>query len=226
MRARDSVLFLRCDVATVREMAFHDKSDSAQWIIDNVVPLGEAIAKGRCAADGKTYIAGDGTAVVPPMSSAGSGSGSSADLQELGLVDAEYMAYAAGQWWPPVKNRDDWAGKGDGAPIQGFALRGSKGSVKYRAHSIIHGWLGWVTGYDINDYDNGFAGDYTDIDMIQVYYTTCRRSTSTKRLCTGYPTSITLHTTRYSVTRRWHLDMTVMQVCRGTAIGKLQIWIE
>lgn len=38
------------------EMAFHDKTDSAQWIIDNVVPLGEAIAKGMCAADGKTYI--------------------------------------------------------------------------------------------------------------------------------------------------------------------------
>lgn len=58
------------------EMAFHDKSDSAQWIIDNVVPLGEAIAQGMCAADGKTYIAGDGTQVVPPMNAETSSSGS------------------------------------------------------------------------------------------------------------------------------------------------------
>ena len=43
------------------ECAFHDKADSAQWIINNVTALGEAIAKGFCAADGKTYIPAGGS---------------------------------------------------------------------------------------------------------------------------------------------------------------------
>ena len=47
------------------ECAFHDKVDSAQWIIDNVEKLGEAIAKGFCAADGKKYISAGGTKTVP-----------------------------------------------------------------------------------------------------------------------------------------------------------------
>lgn len=47
------------------ECAFHDKADSAQWIIDNVTALGEAIAKGFCTADGKTYIPAGGTKVNP-----------------------------------------------------------------------------------------------------------------------------------------------------------------
>ena len=99
------------------------------------MPLGEAIAKGMCAADGKAYIAGDGTEVVPPTSSSGSGSGTSSGLKELGLVDAYYMAYTD-RWWPEVKNRDDWAGQGDGTPIKAFALKVSKGSVKDRERCI------------------------------------------------------------------------------------------
>lgn len=206
------------------EMAFHDKADSAQWIIDNVVPLGEAIAKGMCAADGKAYIAGDGTEVVPPTSSSGSGSGTSSGLKELGLVDAYYMAYTD-RWWPEVKNRDDWAGQGDGTPIKAFALKVSKGSVKYRAHSMVNGWLGWVTGYDTGDYNNGFAGDYTNIDMIQVYYYT--------------PDGYVYKEAVYRVSDLNNLTYYPVQVdtkvapgydgyagVPGTAIDKLQIWIE
>ena len=206
------------------EMAFHDKADSAQWIIDNVVPLGEAIAKGMCAADGKAYIAGDGTEVVPPTSSSGSGSGTSSGLKELGLVDAYYMAYTD-RWWPEVKNRDDWAGQGDGTPIKAFALKVSKGSVKYRAHSMVNGWLGWVTGYDTGDYNNGFAGDYTNIDMIQVYYYT--------------PDGYVYKEAVYWVSDLNNLTYYPVQVdtkvapgydgyagVPGTAIDKLQIWIE
>lgn len=206
------------------EMAFHDKADSAQWIIDNVVPLGEAIAKGMCAADGKAYIAGDGTEVVPPTSSSGSGSGTSSGLKELGQVDAYYMAYTD-RWWPEVKNRDDWAGQGDGKPIKAFALKVSKGSVKYRAHSMVNGWLGWVTGYDTGDYNNGFAGDYTDIDMIQVYYYT--------------PDGYVYKEAVYRVSDLNNLTYYPVQVdtkvapgydgyagVPGTAIDKLQIWIE
>ena len=206
------------------EMAYHDKADSAQWIIDNVVPLGEAIAKGMCAADGKKYIAGDGTEVVPPMESAGAGSGSSTGLKELGQVDAYYMAYTD-RWWPEVKNKNDWAGQGDGKPIKAFALKVSKGSVKYRAHSMSNGWLGWVTGYDINDYNNGFAGDYTDIDMIQVYFYTPDGYIYKEAV---YRVSDLNNITYYPV----QLDTKKAPGydgyagVPGTAIDKLQIWIE
>ena len=206
------------------EMAIHDKTDSAQWIIDNVVPLGEAIAKDMCAADGKTYIAGDGTEVVPPMSSSGAGSGASTGLKDLGQVDAYYMAYTD-RWWPEVKNRDDWAGKGDGTPVKAFALKVSKGSVKYRAHSMVNGWLGWVTGYDTGDYNNGFAGDYTDIDMIQVYYYTPDGYVYKEAV---YRVSDLNNLTYYPV----QIDTKVAPGydgyagVPGTAIDKLQIWIE
>lgn len=206
------------------EMAFHDKADSAQWIIDNVVPLGEAIAKGMCAADGKAYIAGDGTEVVPPASSSGSGSGASSGLKELGQVDAYYMAYTD-RWWPEVKNKDDWAGKGDGTPIKAFALKVSKGSVKYRAHSMVNGWLGWVTGYDTGDYNNGFAGDYTDIDMIQVYYYTPDGYIYKEAV---YRVSDLNNLTYYPVQRDTKVATGYDGYAgvAGTAIDKLQIWIE
>ena len=38
------------------ELAFHDKADSAQWILDHQKILGEAIAKGVCDAEGKAFI--------------------------------------------------------------------------------------------------------------------------------------------------------------------------
>lgn len=39
------------------ECEFHDNSTLAQWIIDHVEDLGEAICKGVCRANDKTYIA-------------------------------------------------------------------------------------------------------------------------------------------------------------------------
>ena len=33
-------------------------------------------------------------------------------------------------------------------------------------------WLPWVSGYDINDFYNGYAGNHTPVDAIQVYYYT------------------------------------------------------
>lgn len=47
------------------ECEFHDNTDLAKWIIDHTTEIGEAIAKGYCNADGKTYQS---------ASSAGSGS--------------------------------------------------------------------------------------------------------------------------------------------------------
>lgn len=74
-------------------------------------------------------------------------------------------------WLPEVKNATDYAGWQD-SPITGVAIKVDRGSIRYRVHIIGVGWLGWVTGYNINDYINGYAGNGQRIDCIQIYYET------------------------------------------------------
>ncbi len=75
-------------------------------------------------------------------------------------------------WLPEVKNLTDYAGW-QNSPIIGLAIRVDKGSVKYRVHIKGKGWLGFVTGYNINDIINGYAGNGKDIiDAVEVYYYT------------------------------------------------------
>lgn len=76
------------------------------------------------------------------------------------------------QWLPEVKNLDDYAGY-ENSPITGLAIKVDKGSIRYRVHLKGKGWLPFVTGYDINDFNNGFAGDIVNIiDCIECYYYT------------------------------------------------------
>lgn len=92
--------------------------------------------------------------------------------QNLGKVDVFAMA-KTDRWWPEVKNQDDWAGAGDDKPITAVALRASAGSVKYQVHLKGRGWLPFVTGYDKNDFNNGYAGDgRTPIDAIRAVFLT------------------------------------------------------
>ena len=74
-------------------------------------------------------------------------------------------------WLPEVKNLDDYAGW-ENQPIIAVAIRVDKGSIWYQAHVKGGEWLPKVTGYDINDYVNGYAGDNRPIDCIRVYYNT------------------------------------------------------
>ena len=74
-------------------------------------------------------------------------------------------------WLSEVKNLDDYAGWQD-SPITDVAIKVDRGSIKYRVHVLGGDWLGWVTGYDLNDYYNGYAGNGQRIDAIQVYYYT------------------------------------------------------
>lgn len=75
-------------------------------------------------------------------------------------------------WLPEVKNLEDYAGyKND--PIVALAIKVSIGSIKYRVHLKNKGWLPYVTGYDIYDYNNGYAGTGNDIiDLVECYYYT------------------------------------------------------
>ena len=43
------------------EVEFHDNSTTAKWIVNNMRKIGEAIAKGYCKAEGKTYKSGSNT---------------------------------------------------------------------------------------------------------------------------------------------------------------------
>ena len=75
-------------------------------------------------------------------------------------------------WLPEVKNLEDYAAWED-SPITGVAIKVDKGSIKYRVHIKGGDWLPYVTGYNINDIENGFGGDGKNvIDAVEVYYYT------------------------------------------------------
>lgn len=74
-------------------------------------------------------------------------------------------------WLPEVVNLNDYAGYNDD-PITGVAIKVDKSSIQYRVHIMGGDWLSWVTGYNIDDYLNGFAGNGQVIDCIQIYYFT------------------------------------------------------
>lgn len=84
----------------------------------------------------------------------------------------EYCVFADGEWLPTVKGLSDFAGIA-GEAISGIAIRVPKGKVKYRVHTKGGKWLNWVTGFNLEDDINGYAGILgVEIDAVQVYYTT------------------------------------------------------
>ena len=85
-------------------------------------------------------------------------------------INVFYRVRANGRWLPEVKNLEDYAGQ-QGQAITDVAIRVSKGEIWYRVHSNGR-WLPWVSGYDINDFYGGYAGNKTPIDAVQIYYYT------------------------------------------------------
>ena len=86
-------------------------------------------------------------------------------------VDTYYRVRAGGRWLPEVRSLTDYAGL-PGSPITDVAVRVTAGSVKYRVHVKDGGWLPYVTGCDINDGANGYAGNGRPVDAVEVYYYT------------------------------------------------------
>ena len=86
-------------------------------------------------------------------------------------VDVTYRVRAGGKWYPAVKNLSGLAGK-VGVVITDVAIRASQGKIKYRVHLLDGSWLPYVTGYNISDAANGYAGTGKPIDAIEVYYYT------------------------------------------------------
>lgn len=87
-------------------------------------------------------------------------------------VYATYAAYTD-RWWGEVEDREDWAGAGDNKAITALIVKVSRGSVKYRVHTLNGDWLPYVTDFNYNDFYNGFAGDQkTPIDAVEIIYYT------------------------------------------------------
>ena len=98
-------------------------------------------------------------------------------VKYLGEVNVTYRAKVNGKWLSPItdfnnKNHNGYAGLPN-KPMTAIAIKVNKGFVKYRVHVKNKGWYPWVTGYDINNFNNGYAGDGKNIiDGIQIYYIT------------------------------------------------------
>ena len=81
-----------------------------------------------------------------------------------------YRVYADGKWYSEVKGLSNVAGRAKQA-ISGVAVKVSEGNLRYRVHLLNGDWLPWVTGYDIDDDVNGYAGIKGKvIDAIQVEF--------------------------------------------------------
>ena len=81
-----------------------------------------------------------------------------------------YRVFADHKWYSEVKGLSNVAGRKKQA-ISAVAIKVSKGNIKYRVHLLNGDWLPWVTDYDINDSENGYAGIKGKvIDAIQVEF--------------------------------------------------------
>lgn len=87
-------------------------------------------------------------------------------------VRSHMSGKAKSDWLAPVTKWDNtsegysgWKGK----PTDCVAMKATGCTLKYRVHVKGGGWLGWISKYDINDYDYGLAGVYgKPIDAIQI----------------------------------------------------------
>ena len=109
-----------------------------------------------------------GGAVTPVQPSAPTSSGSSGGQ----TIHFKYRVRTAQDGWlPEVVNLNDYAGI-QGHAITDVAIGVDQGSLWYQVHVKGGSWLPAVTGYNINDYNNGYAGNGKVIDAVMVYYNT------------------------------------------------------
>lgn len=72
---------------------------------------------------------------------------------------------AVTKWDNTSDGYSGWKGK----PTDCIAMKGDGCTLKYRVHIKGGNWLGWVSKYDINDYNYGLAGAYgKPIDAVQI----------------------------------------------------------
>lgn len=96
--------------------------------------------------------------------------GTSTNRNDVSKPDIIYaIKTVANGWLPEVKNTEDYAGLENKAAIGVMIKLTDKTPLKYRVHTTAGKWLGWVSGYNKNDYYNGYAGDdKTPIDAVEI----------------------------------------------------------
>lgn len=82
-----------------------------------------------------------------------------------------YRVRAGGKWYGEVNDLSDYAGV-IGKPITDVAMKATAGRVRYRVHIKGGKWLPYVSGYNLSDYHNGYAGSGRQIDAVEIYYYT------------------------------------------------------
>ena len=85
------------------------------------------------------------------------------------LVDCQYRIRTLNRGWTNPVGEGKEANNANDA-ITDIAIAVSKGTVKYRVHVLGGKWLPWVSGYNIKDYNNGYAGNGKVIDAVQIKY--------------------------------------------------------
>lgn len=120
---------------------------------------GQVVDQNYCYVDYPTMIKASGLNGYPK----------SQEATDISKPDIIYAIKTASGWLPEVKNSEDYAGLESKAAI-GVMIKLSDGTpLKYRVHTTAGKWLGWVSGYNKNDYYNGYAGDdKTPIDTIEI----------------------------------------------------------
>lgn len=121
-------------------------------------------AKKACKS-GYTVYDNSGKAVYSPSSSSSKSSTKN--------IDVYYRTYTNERWLPEVKNCNDSNDDGyagiEHRAVMAFAAKASEGTLRYRAHIVNGGWLGWITKYNLSDWYNGYAGvQSSSIDGIQI----------------------------------------------------------
>lgn len=86
------------------------------------------------------------------------------NINRLYIDKLKYRVRVDGVWLKEVSGRNDFAGLSNNRSITDIAIEGAS----YRVHVKGGNWLGWVDGYNINDYFNGYAGNGKPIDAIEI----------------------------------------------------------
>lgn len=150
-------------VAILVECCFVDsQADAAAWSADKCAKaIVEAVTGSAAQGTGSSD-----SASVSASPSAPTSSGSKPTINFKYRVRTKEDG-----WLPEVVNLADYAGI-PGHAITDIAIGVDRGSLWYQVHVKGGGWLPAVTGYDINDYNNGYAGNGKVIDAVRVYYNT------------------------------------------------------
>ena len=91
------------------------------------------------------------------------------------LPDVRYRVRVGGEWLPEMVNRTDTGGSADDfagmldSPIEYLAM---DFPGWYQVRTEASGWLPAVRGYDVDDLENGRAGDGSPITGVRGYYET------------------------------------------------------